>query len=274
VFKPYTLRTVNGVTLAVIGQAFPYTPIANPRYMVEEWTFGIQEERLQRLVDEVRAKGAQAVVLLSHNGLEVDQKLAARVRGLDAILGGHTHDGIPAPFVVGQNAGHERRLERQVPRRARPGREGRPGIGLPLPAAAGLFESPARRRGDGRLHRRGTRAVSGEARGEARGHRGPALPPRHLQRHLGPAARGGAARGERGRHRVLTRLPLGLDAPARRRDHLRAPDGPDRDHLSAEHLERAHRRRRSRRSSRTSPTTPSIPIPTGSRAATWCAWAA
>jgi sulfur-oxidizing protein SoxB len=101
VFKPYTLRTMNGVALAVIGQAFPYTPIANPRHMVAEWSFGIQEERLQKLVDEVRAKGAQAVVLLSHNGLEVDQKLASRVRGIDAILGGHTHDGIPAPFVVG-----------------------------------------------------------------------------------------------------------------------------------------------------------------------------
>jgi len=101
VFKPYTLRTANGVTFAVIGQAFPYTPIANPRYLVEEWTFGIQEERLQKLVDEVRAKGAQAVVLLSHNGLEVDQKLASRVRGIDAILGGHTHDGIPAPFKMG-----------------------------------------------------------------------------------------------------------------------------------------------------------------------------
>jgi len=100
VFKPYTLRTANGVSCAVIGQAFPYTPIANPRHMVKEWTFGIQEERLQKLVDEVRAKGAQAVVLLSHNGLEVDQKLAARVRGIDAILGGHTHDGIPAPFVI------------------------------------------------------------------------------------------------------------------------------------------------------------------------------
>jgi S-sulfosulfanyl-L-cysteine sulfohydrolase len=101
VFKPYTLRTMNGVTFAVIGQAFPYTPIANPRHMVAEWTFGIQEERLQALVDEVRGKGAQAVVLLSHNGLQVDQKLASRVRGIDAILGGHTHDGIPAPFKVG-----------------------------------------------------------------------------------------------------------------------------------------------------------------------------
>jgi len=102
VFKPYTLRSVNGVALAVIGQAFPYTPIANPRYMVADWTFGIQESRLQQLVDEVRAKGAQAVVLLSHNGLEVDLKLAARVRGIDAILGGHTHDGVPAPIVVGK----------------------------------------------------------------------------------------------------------------------------------------------------------------------------
>ncbi|MEX2240750.1 MAG: thiosulfohydrolase SoxB [Burkholderiales bacterium] len=102
VFQPYRLQVMNGVTLAVIGQAFPYTPIANPRYMVGEWTFGIQEERLQKLVDEVRAKGAQAVVLLSHNGLEVDLKLASRVRGIDAILGGHTHDGVPAPAVVGK----------------------------------------------------------------------------------------------------------------------------------------------------------------------------
>jgi sulfur-oxidizing protein SoxB len=102
VFKPYSLRSSNGVALAVIGQAFPYTPIANPRYLVADWTFGIQEPRLQQLVDEVRAKGAQAVVLLSHNGLAVDLKLAARVRGIDAILGGHTHDGVPAPIVVGK----------------------------------------------------------------------------------------------------------------------------------------------------------------------------
>ena len=102
VFKPYALRSVNGVALAVIGQAFPYTPIANPRYMVAEWTFGIQEPRLQKLVDEVRGKGARVVVLLSHNGMDVDLKLASRVRGIDAILGGHTHDGVPAPVVVGR----------------------------------------------------------------------------------------------------------------------------------------------------------------------------
>ena len=102
VFKPYSLRSVNGVPVAVIGQAFPYTPIANPRHMVPDWTFGIQEPRLQKLVDEVRAKGARAVVLLSHNGMDVDLKLATRVRGIDAILGGHTHDGVPAPVQVGR----------------------------------------------------------------------------------------------------------------------------------------------------------------------------
>jgi sulfur-oxidizing protein SoxB len=102
VFKPYTVRSVHGVPLAIIGQAFPYTPIANPRHMVAEWTFGIQETRLQSLVDEVRAKGARAVVLLSHNGMDVDLKLASRVRGIDAILGGHTHDGVPAPVAVGK----------------------------------------------------------------------------------------------------------------------------------------------------------------------------
>ncbi len=102
VFKPYALRTVNGVPLAVIGQAFPYTPIANPRHLVPNWTFGIEERRLQGLVEELRAGGAKLVVLLSHNGMDVDLKLAARVRGIDAILGGHTHDGVPAPVVVGK----------------------------------------------------------------------------------------------------------------------------------------------------------------------------
>jgi len=102
VFKPYSLRTVNGVALAIIGQAFPYVPIAHPRHFVPQWTFGIQERRLQQLVDEVRGKGAHAVVLLSHNGMDVDLKLAERVQGIDVILGGHTHDGVPAPVVVGR----------------------------------------------------------------------------------------------------------------------------------------------------------------------------
>ncbi|MCC6211725.1 MAG: thiosulfohydrolase SoxB, partial [Burkholderiales bacterium] len=104
VFQPYSLRSVNGVPLAVIGQAFPYTPIANPRYQVPDWTFGIQETRLQQIVDETRGKGAQLVVLLSHNGMDVDLKLASRVRGIDLVLGGHTHDGVPAPVIVA-NAG-------------------------------------------------------------------------------------------------------------------------------------------------------------------------
>jgi sulfur-oxidizing protein SoxB len=100
VFPAFTLREVNGVPVAIIGQAFPYTPIANPGYFMPEWTFGIREESLQKTIDEARGKGAHAVVLLSHNGMDVDLKLAARVRGLDAILGGHTHDGVPAPIVV------------------------------------------------------------------------------------------------------------------------------------------------------------------------------
>jgi sulfur-oxidizing protein SoxB len=105
VFKSYTLREVNGVPIAIIGQAFPYTPIANPRHFVPDWTFGIQEERLQKNADEARSKGAQAVILLSHNGADVDLKLASRVSGIDVILGGHTHDAIPAPIVVGNKSG-------------------------------------------------------------------------------------------------------------------------------------------------------------------------
>jgi sulfur-oxidizing protein SoxB len=105
VFTPYVLREVNGVPVAIVGQAFPYTPIANPRYMVAEWTFGIQEESLQKTVDEARAKGAVVVVLLSHNGMDVDLKMAGRVSGIDAILGGHTHDGMPVATLVANKSG-------------------------------------------------------------------------------------------------------------------------------------------------------------------------
>ncbi len=105
VFAPYILREMNGVSVAIIGQAFPYTPIANPRYLVPDWTFGIQEENLQIVVNEVISKGAQVVVLLSHNGMDVDLKLASRVTGIDAILGGHTHDGVPGAIPIRNSKG-------------------------------------------------------------------------------------------------------------------------------------------------------------------------
>ena len=105
VFPPYVIRSLGGVAVAIVGQAFPYTPIANPRYFVPEWTFGIQDDNLQKVVDEARGKGAQVVVLLSHNGMDVDLKLASRVTGIDAILGGHTHDGVPQPTIVTNKSG-------------------------------------------------------------------------------------------------------------------------------------------------------------------------
>ena len=100
IFPGHTIREMNGVPVAIIGQAFPYTPIANPGYLTEGWTFGIQERELQDKIDAVRAEGAQVVVLLSHNGADTDIKLASRVTGLDAILGGHTHDAIPRAIEV------------------------------------------------------------------------------------------------------------------------------------------------------------------------------
>ncbi len=105
VFKPYTLREMNGVPVAVIGQAFPYTPIANPRYMVPDWSFGIRDDAMQEVADQARAAGAQVVVVVSHNGMDVDLKMASRVSGIDAILGGHTHDAIPEAVKVKTPAG-------------------------------------------------------------------------------------------------------------------------------------------------------------------------
>lgn len=104
-FKPYTIKTVGGARVAVIGQAFPYTPIANPQRFMPDWTFGIQDERMQAIVDAVREnEKPDVVVVISHNGMDVDLKMASRVSGIDAIFGGHTHDGVPAPTIV-RNAG-------------------------------------------------------------------------------------------------------------------------------------------------------------------------
>ncbi|MBT9614098.1 MAG: thiosulfohydrolase SoxB [Burkholderiales bacterium] len=105
VFKPYVIKNVNGVPVAIIGQAFPYTPVANPRHFTPDWTFGIQDDSLQKFVDEARGKGAKVVVVLSHNGMDVDLKMATRVTGVDVIFGGHTHDAIPQAIPVKNSKG-------------------------------------------------------------------------------------------------------------------------------------------------------------------------
>jgi sulfur-oxidizing protein SoxB len=105
-FKPYTMRTLNGRRIAVVGQAFPYTPIANPQRFIPDWTFGINPADMQELVDQVRAEEKpDAVVVISHNGMDVDLKMAKVVSGIDVILGGHTHDGVPAPVEVKNSKG-------------------------------------------------------------------------------------------------------------------------------------------------------------------------
>ncbi|MCC5983205.1 MAG: thiosulfohydrolase SoxB [Rhodobacteraceae bacterium] len=102
VYEPYKLFERGGALVAVIGQAFPYTPIANPAWMFPDLSFGIREERMQAMVNEVRGQGADLVVVLSHNGFDVDRQMAARVQGIDVILTGHTHDALPEPLLVGE----------------------------------------------------------------------------------------------------------------------------------------------------------------------------
>jgi len=101
-FAPYKFYESGGVKVAVIGQAFPYMPIANPGWMFPEYSFGIRDQRMQEMVDEVRGQGAELVVCLSHNGFDVDKKMAERVSGIDVILSGHTHDALPEPVLIGE----------------------------------------------------------------------------------------------------------------------------------------------------------------------------
>ncbi|WP_281826954.1 thiosulfohydrolase SoxB [Jannaschia rubra] len=101
-YEPYVIFERGGARIAVIGQAFPYMPIANPGYMFPDLSFGVRDERMAEVVREARDEGADAVVLLSHNGFDVDRKMAARVPGIDVILTGHTHDALPEPLLVGK----------------------------------------------------------------------------------------------------------------------------------------------------------------------------
>lgn len=100
-FEPYKIFERGGMSIGVIGQAFPYLPIANPSWMFPEYSFGIREERMQQIVNELRSKNVDLVVCLSHNGFDVDHKMAQRVEGIDIILSGHTHDAIPEPVLSG-----------------------------------------------------------------------------------------------------------------------------------------------------------------------------
>jgi len=105
-FKPYTVRELGERRVAVIGQAFPYTPIANPSRFIPDWSFGIRDGEMQEMVDRIRAtEQPDAIIILSHNGMDVDVKMASRVSGVDAILGGHTHDGVPEPLLIENSGG-------------------------------------------------------------------------------------------------------------------------------------------------------------------------
>jgi sulfur-oxidizing protein SoxB len=106
VFKAAAIKEVNGHRIGIIGQAMPYVPIAHPKRFTPDWTFGVRDAEMQKVVDGLRRQDkVDAVILLSHNGMDVDLKLASRVTGIDVILGGHTHDALPQPTVIANAAG-------------------------------------------------------------------------------------------------------------------------------------------------------------------------
>ena len=166
VFKPSVIKEIGGHRIAVIGQAFPYVPIAHPKRFTPDWKFGIRDEELQKLVDGHRNNDkVDAVVLLSHNGMDVDLKLASRVTGIDVILGGHTHDAVPQPIAVTNaggvtlvtNAGSNGKFLARARSRYRQGQ----GQQCPLPAAAGVFRIAEARSGDADADRQDPRAACG-----------------------------------------------------------------------------------------------------------------
>ena len=183
VFPAYKMFERGGVKIAVIGQAFPFTPIANPRWMMPKWTFGIRDEDMQKQVDEVRAKGAELVVVLSHNGFDVDRKMARIVKGIDVILTGHTHDALPEVVKVGKTllvstGSHGKfvsRLDLDV--------RGQGDQRLPLPADPDLLGRHQAGCRDGGTDRQASRALCQRSEAHARHHRLAAVPARQFRRH-------------------------------------------------------------------------------------------
>ena len=239
---PYRMFEAGGVKVAVLGEAFAYTPVANPRWMIPKWTFGIREDDVRANVEKARREGAQLVVLLSHNGFDCDRKLATRVAGIDVILTAHTHDALPVVTQVGRtlliasgsNGKFLSRLDLDVQGGAV--RDFRYKL---IPAVRRRDRS---RRRDARCDRAGARAVPGRAHARGRPHRRAAVPPRHVQRHARRHDLRGADRGARRRDRALARLPLGDQHAAGQPDHRGGHPQRDRDHLS-ERLPDADERR-------------------------------
>ena len=221
-----------GVKIAVIGQAFPYTPIANPRWMMPNWSFGIREEDLQGNVEKARKDGAELVVLLSHNGFDVDRKLAARVKGIDVILTGHTHDALPDVVKVGKtllvaSGSHGKFLSRlDLDVRGGEVKDYRFKL-IPIfsdviaPDAEMAAKIAAIRAPHEKMLRRGHRPD-----------RDAALPPRQFQRHARRRDLRCAAGRARRRDRAVAGLPLGQFAAAGPGHHPRGHLQRHRPHLS------------------------------------------
>ena len=184
-FKPYEFYERGGVKIAVIGQAFPYMPIANPGWMFPDYSFGIRDDNMQQMVNEVRDQGAELVVCLSHNGFDVDKKMAGMVSGIDVILSGHTHDALPEPVAGGRHDHHRQRLERQIREPRRPGCARRADDGLPPQADPDLQRRDRARWRDAGPDRRAARALCQRPERGDRPDRQPAVPARQFQRVLG-----------------------------------------------------------------------------------------
>ena len=187
VFKPATIKELGGYRVGIVGQAMPYVPIAHPKRFTPDWTFGIRDAELQKVVDGLRQHDkVDAVLLLSHNGMDVDLKLASRVTGIDVILGGHTHDAVPRPTVVTnasrQDAGNECRIERKISRRARSRSRQRARQGRALPAGTGVCRSVAAEPHHAGSDRSAARALHAKICRKARDRRHAALSARQFYR--------------------------------------------------------------------------------------------
>ena len=99
--KPYIMKEVNGVKVGIIGVAEDKTATDTNAENTVGLHFENSANTINKYKKELEKQGAQMVIVVSHNGPEVDARLAQQLQGVDVIVSAHSHQVINPPRVVG-----------------------------------------------------------------------------------------------------------------------------------------------------------------------------
>ena len=99
--KPYVMKDVEGFKVGILGLTTPESFSMLTKEDAEQIRFLSVEDTAKTMISRMKGEGAELIVVLSHLGIEDDRKLAESVKGIDVIVGGHSHTETPEPVKIG-----------------------------------------------------------------------------------------------------------------------------------------------------------------------------